>query len=82
VGNATGSGNAHFAWFGATGSKSRLNFLALLRAGYDDYVINAAHPPGRTVDRELAVRRARVCRAVSAGPGGHGVCAGRAGSAT
>jgi hypothetical protein len=35
-------GNAHFAWFGPTGSKSRLNFLALLRAGYDDYVINAA----------------------------------------
>jgi hypothetical protein len=33
--------NAHFAWFGTTGSKSRLNFLALLRAGYDDYVINA-----------------------------------------
>src|SRR5258708_29623086 len=34
-------GNAHFAWFGTSGSKSRLNFLALLRAGYDDYVINA-----------------------------------------
>jgi hypothetical protein len=33
--------NAHFAWFATTGSKSRLNFLALLRAGYDDYVINA-----------------------------------------
>ena len=32
---------AHFAWFGTTGSKSRLNFLALLRAGYDNYVINA-----------------------------------------
>jgi len=35
-------GNAHFAWFGTTGSKSRLNFLELLRAGFDDYVINAA----------------------------------------
>jgi hypothetical protein len=34
-------GNAHFAWFGTASSKSRLNFLALLRAGYDDYVINA-----------------------------------------
>jgi hypothetical protein len=34
-------GNAHFTWFGTTGSKSRLNFLELLRAGYDDYVINA-----------------------------------------
>jgi Transposase IS66 family len=41
-GFCTQIGNAHFAWFGTTGSKSRLNFLALLRAGYDDYVINAA----------------------------------------
>src|SRR5205085_2129592 len=31
----------HFAWFGTTGSKNRGNFLDLLRAGYDDYVINA-----------------------------------------
>src|SRR5215468_5362025 len=37
----TQMGNAHFAWFGTTGSKSRLNFLELLRAGYDDYAINA-----------------------------------------
>jgi len=41
-GFCTQMGNAHFAWFGTTGSKSRLNFLELLRAGYDDYVINAA----------------------------------------
>src|ERR1700726_1733663 len=41
-GFCTQIGNAHFAWFGTTGSKSRLNFLALLRAGHDDYVINAA----------------------------------------
>jgi hypothetical protein len=34
-------GNDHFAWFGTTGSKSRLNFLELLRAGHADYVINA-----------------------------------------
>jgi hypothetical protein len=34
-------GNAHFAWFGTTGSKSRSNFLELLRAGHGDYVINA-----------------------------------------
>jgi hypothetical protein len=40
-GFCTQMGNAHFAWFGTTGSKSRLNFLELLRAGYDDYVINA-----------------------------------------
>jgi hypothetical protein len=35
-------GNDTFAWFGTTGSKSRLNFLGLLRAGHTDYVINDA----------------------------------------
>jgi hypothetical protein len=40
-GFCTQIGNLHFTWFGTTASKSRLNFLALLRAGYDDYVINA-----------------------------------------
>jgi hypothetical protein len=40
-GFCTQIGNAHFAWFGTTASKSRLNFLTLLRAGYDDYIINA-----------------------------------------
>jgi len=33
-------GNDHFTWFGTTGSKSRLNFLELLRAGHSDYVLN------------------------------------------
>ena len=41
-GTCTQIGNDHFAWFGTTGSKSRLNFLDLLRAGYTDYVINDA----------------------------------------
>src|SRR5215216_3266237 len=36
-----GGGNGHFAWFGTTARKSRLNFLELLRAGHSDYVINA-----------------------------------------
>ena len=40
-GFCTQIGNAHFAWFGTTASKSRLNFLDLLRAGHEDYVINA-----------------------------------------
>jgi hypothetical protein len=40
-GFCTQIGNAHFAWFGTTASKSRLNFLELLRAGHEDYVINA-----------------------------------------
>src|SRR3954447_20364922 len=34
-------GNEHFAAFATTGSKSRLNFLEVLRAGFTDYVINA-----------------------------------------
>src|SRR4051794_39463973 len=33
-------GNDHFTWFGTSASKSRLNFLELLRAGHTDYVIN------------------------------------------
>src|SRR5918997_5971389 len=33
--------NDHFAAFASTGSKSRLNFLKVLRAGYRDYVVNA-----------------------------------------
>jgi Transposase IS66 family len=34
-------GNDHFAAFATTASKSRLNFLEVLRAGFTDYVINA-----------------------------------------
>ena len=40
-GFCTQIGNAHFAWFGTTDLKNRSNFLDLLRAGHDDYVINA-----------------------------------------
>jgi hypothetical protein len=47
----TQMGNDDFAWFGTTGSKSRLNFLELLRAGYNDYVIN---------DEALAYMRERA----------------------
>jgi hypothetical protein len=41
-GVCTQIGNDHFTWFGTTASKSRLNFLELLRASHPDYVINAA----------------------------------------
>jgi len=41
-GFCTQIGNGHFTWFGTTASKSRRNFLDLLRAGHGDYVINAA----------------------------------------
>lgn len=41
-GYCTHIGNEHFAWFASTQSKSRINFLGLLRAGYDDYVLNSS----------------------------------------
>src|SRR4051795_5655827 len=40
-GVCTQLGNDHFAAFATTGSKSRLNFLEVLRAGFADYVVNA-----------------------------------------
>lgn len=39
-GYCTHIGNELFAWFQSTNSKSRINFLELLRAGQMDYVIN------------------------------------------
>jgi hypothetical protein len=41
-GVTTQIGNDHFTWFATTRSKSRLNFLQLLRAGHADYVIDDA----------------------------------------
>ena len=39
-GYCTHIGNDFFAWFESTHSKSRINFLQLLRAGYEDYVLD------------------------------------------
>ncbi|MFQ5506479.1 MAG: transposase [Planctomycetota bacterium] len=39
-GVCTHIGNELFAYFASTDSKSRINFLELLRAGHDDYVLN------------------------------------------
>jgi hypothetical protein len=41
-GYCTHIGNADFAWFASTGSKSRINFLQLLRATSVAYTLNAA----------------------------------------
>jgi hypothetical protein len=41
-GFCTQIGNDWFTWFGTRSSKSRLNFLDLLRAGHADYVLNDA----------------------------------------
>jgi hypothetical protein len=40
-GYCTHIGNELFAWFASTESKSRINFLELLRAGHTEYVIDA-----------------------------------------
>ena len=60
-GFCTQMGNAHFAWFGTTACKSRLNFLELLRAGYDDYIINAE---ALTYMRERALAAPVIARLV------------------
>jgi hypothetical protein len=41
-GFCTQIGNDRFTWFGSRSSKTRLNFLDLLRAGHTDYVLNDA----------------------------------------
>jgi hypothetical protein len=41
-GFCTQIGNDRFTWFGTRSTKSRLNFLDLLRAGHSDYVLNEA----------------------------------------
>src|SRR5208282_6466166 len=41
-GFCTQIGNDWFTWFATRTSKSRLNFLDLLRAGHTDYVLNEA----------------------------------------
>ncbi|MGO8381368.1 transposase, partial [Rhizobium ruizarguesonis] len=40
--HTTQIGGEHFTAFRTTASKSRLNFLALLRGNYQDYVLNDA----------------------------------------
>jgi hypothetical protein len=39
-GYCTHIGNDSFSWFESTGSKSRINFLKLMRAGHTDFAIN------------------------------------------
>lgn len=39
-GYCTHIGNEQFSWFESTASKSRINFLKLLRADHDDYIFN------------------------------------------
>jgi hypothetical protein len=41
-GVTTQIGDDHFAFFATSFSKSRRNFLEILRAGHEDYILNAA----------------------------------------
>jgi hypothetical protein len=58
-GYCTQIGNEHFTWFGTRTSKSRLNFLDLLRAGHTDFVLNDAafdYMRGRMLSAPLIAR--------------------------
>ena len=63
-GFCTQIGNDWFTWFGTRTSKSRLNFLDLLRAGHTDYVLNDA---AFAYLRERGLSGAAIARLVEAG---------------
>ncbi|RDL46784.1 hypothetical protein BLJAPNOD_06443 [Ensifer sp. M14] len=57
--HTTQIGGAHFTAFRTTASKSRLNFLSLLRGNYQDYVLNDAaldYLDGRRADPALVAK--------------------------
>ena len=68
-GYCTQIGNQHFSWFGTRATKSRLNFLDLLRAGHTDFGTERhgirlhAHP-----------RSTRHAHCQSGGAAGEGLC--------
>lgn len=54
-------GDDRFAWFATTGSKSRRNFLELLRAGHRDYLVDEtalAYMRGRHLAEQVVARLA------------------------
>jgi hypothetical protein len=58
-GYCTQIGNDHFTSFTTTSSKSRLNFLEVLRAGHEDYVVNEealAYMRGRALTGAVITR--------------------------
>jgi len=60
-GFCTQIGNDRFTWFGTRSSKSRLNFLDLLRAGHTDFVLNQVafdYMRGRGLSAPLIARLA------------------------
>jgi hypothetical protein len=63
-GFCTQIGNDRFTWFGTRPSKSRLNFLDLLRAGHTDFVLN---PAAFDYMRSRALSAALITRLAEAG---------------
>ena len=64
-GFCTQIGNDRFTWFGTRPSKSRLNFLDLLRAGHTDFVLNAAafdYMRDRALSADLIAPTGRTAR--------------------
>jgi hypothetical protein len=59
-GQCTYRGNEVFTWFARTESKSRRNFLALLRAGQSDYGLNDAARAYRAQQRLPKAQRQRL----------------------
>jgi hypothetical protein len=60
-GHCTQIGDDRFAWFGTTASKSRRNFLELLRAGHGDYLVDdtaLAYMRGRHLSERVVARLA------------------------
>ncbi|MGH8611722.1 MAG: IS66 family transposase [Gammaproteobacteria bacterium] len=58
-GYCTHIGNEWFAWFESTESKSRVNFLQLLRSGHLDYVLNdeaLTYMEGQKLPRSMLLR--------------------------
>ena len=58
-GYCTHIGNEWFAWFESTASKSRINFLRLLRSGHTDFVVNDAaleYMVGKKLSKQLLAR--------------------------
>jgi hypothetical protein len=70
TGYCTHIGNAHFACFASTDSKSRINFLELLRAPYTDYHLNPvawSYLRAQKLPRLLREQRASTLSAASSG---------------
>ncbi len=63
-GYCTHIGNEMFAWFQSTDSKSRMNFLRLLRAGANDYRLNN---DALEYMKDLKLPKAQLTRLIEAG---------------